>query len=57
MTVHAVIPDTQVKPGLDFSHLTYVGECQAAQLSKASSTLSGSRKAIATHTPQERLDT
>ena len=26
MTVHAVIPDTQVKPGLDFSHLTWCGE-------------------------------
>src|SRR5687768_11480325 len=26
MTTHCVIPDTQVKPGLDFSHLTWAGE-------------------------------
>ena len=26
MTVHCVIPDTQVKPGLDFSHLTWAGQ-------------------------------
>lgn len=26
MTVHCVIPDTQCKPGLDFSHLTWAGQ-------------------------------